>query len=67
MDWQIAYFGEDVQDSILAFPPGIQARYVHLTERMIVFGPELGMPYTRAMGKGLFGSTPSLLIWSVSR
>jgi phage-related protein len=54
MEWQIAYFREDVQDAIMAFPPGIQARYIHLTERMIVFGPDLGMPHTRAMGKGLF-------------
>jgi len=23
-------------------------------ERMIIFGPDLGMPHTRAMGKGLF-------------
>ena len=54
MEWQIAYFREDLQDAILAFPSGIQARYIHLTERMIAFGPDLGMPHTRAMGKGLF-------------
>jgi phage-related protein len=38
----------------LALPPGFQARYIHLTERMLIFGPDLGMPHTRAMGKGLF-------------
>ena len=38
----------------MAFPPGIQARYIHLTERVVVFGSDLGMPHTRAMGKGLF-------------
>ena len=54
MEWQIDYFGQVVQDAILTFPPGIQARFVHLTERMSVFGPDLGMPHTRAMGKGLF-------------
>jgi len=54
MEWEIVYFREDVSDAILAFPPGIQARYLHLTERMLVFGPDLGMPHTRAMGKGLF-------------
>ena len=54
MKWQIAYFREDVQDAIMAFPGGIQARYIHLTERMLAFGPDLGMPHTRAMGKGLF-------------
>jgi phage-related protein len=38
----------------MAFPAGIQARYVHLTERLLTFGPDLGMPHSRAMGKGLF-------------
>ena len=54
MDWQIAYFSAELQQTILAFPAGLQARYIHLTERMIAFGPDLGMPHTRAMGKGLF-------------
>jgi phage-related protein len=54
MNWDIVYYGDDVQEAILAFPPGLQARYVHLTQRMLSFGPDLGMPHTRAMGKGLF-------------
>ncbi|MBC8877088.1 MAG: type II toxin-antitoxin system RelE/ParE family toxin [Planctomycetes bacterium] len=54
MEWEIVYYVDDVQEAILAFPPGLQARYVHLTERMLAFGPDLGMPHTRAMGKGLF-------------
>ncbi len=54
MEWEIGYYAEDVQDAITAFPAGIQARYIHLTERMVAFGPDLGMPHTRAMGQGLF-------------
>jgi phage-related protein len=54
MGWQIVYYGEVVQQAILAFPPGLQARYVHLTRRMLAFGPDLGLSHTRAMGKGLF-------------
>jgi phage-related protein len=54
MDWEIVYYDDSVQEAILALPPGLQARYVHLTERMLAFGPDLGMPHTRAMGKGLF-------------
>jgi phage-related protein len=53
MDWEILYYSDGVQEAILAFPPGLQARYVHLTERMLTFGPDLGMPHTRALGKGL--------------
>jgi phage-related protein len=54
MEWTIFYFNEDLTRTILEFPAGIQARYIHLTERMLVFGPHLGMPHTRAMGQGLF-------------
>jgi phage-related protein len=43
-----------VQQAILEFPPGLQARYIHLTERMLAFGPNLGRPHTSAMGKGQF-------------
>jgi phage-related protein len=28
--------------------------YARITERMQVFGPHLGMPYTRPLGEGLF-------------
>ncbi len=54
MEWEITYYSEDVQRVILDFPAGLQARYVHLTERMLAFGPNLGMPHTRALGSGLF-------------
>jgi phage-related protein len=54
MEWEIAYYSEVVQQTIMAFPAGIQARYIHLTQRMVVFGPHLGMPHTRSLGKGLF-------------
>jgi phage-related protein len=35
-------------------PAGFLARYLRYSDRMEVFGPDLGMPHTRAMGKGLF-------------
>lgn len=54
MSWAILYFNEALQQSILDFPDGIQARFIHLTERMQVFGSDLGMPHTRSMGNGLF-------------
>jgi phage-related protein len=43
-----------VQREILAMPGGLLARYIHLTDRMIGFGPNLGMPHTRSMDNGLF-------------
>jgi phage-related protein len=54
MEWELAYYSEDLQRTIMALPTGIQARYIHLTQRMLIFGPNLGMPHSRAMGQGLF-------------
>src|SRR5262245_19456612 len=54
MEWEIVYYSEDLQQAIMSFPDGIQARYIHLTQRILTFGPNLGMPHSRAMGGGLF-------------
>mgnify|MGYP001457121603 CR=1 FL=1 len=35
-------------------PAGFLARFLRYAERMEVYGPDLGMPHTRAMEKGLF-------------
>ena len=32
----------------------LQARYISLTDRMIEYGPNLGLPHTDAFGAGLF-------------
>jgi len=54
MEWKIVYYNEGLQNKILSLPPGMQARYVHLTRRMQVHGANLGMPHTQAMKDGLF-------------
>jgi len=33
---------------------GHPAYYARITERMCAFGPNLGMPFTRSLGQGLF-------------
>ena len=53
-DWEIVYYSDEVQETICAWPVGVRAYYARLTERMRVFGPNLGMPFTRSMGQGLF-------------
>lgn len=35
-------------------PDGFLSRFVRYAERMEIYGPDLGMPHTRAMGEGLF-------------
>ena len=54
MKWEIKYHDEKLQAAVLALPPGILARYFHCTDRMLEFGPDLGMPHTRTMRAGLF-------------
>ena len=54
MKWQINYYSEDVQKILENWPVGIRAYYARLTERIKLYGPNLGMPFTRAIGDGLF-------------
>ena len=54
MEWEIKYYSEALQEEIQTFPAGIQARYIHLTERMKIYGANLGMPHTKPMKDGLF-------------
>jgi len=54
MAWTITYFSESVQREILDLPAGFLGRYLRYSDRMEVFGPDLGMPHTRPMGEGLF-------------
>jgi phage-related protein len=54
VNWTIAYYSESLQAEILALPAGFLARYLRYSDRMEVYGPDLGMPHTRAMGDGLF-------------
>jgi phage-related protein len=54
VNWTITYYSESLQAQILALPAGLLARYLRFSDRMEVYGPDLGMPHTRAMGGGLF-------------
>lgn len=54
MNWTITYYDETVQEEILAMPAGFLGRYLRYADRMETYGPDLGMPHTRAMGEGLF-------------
>lgn len=54
MNWTITYYSDSVQEEILAMPAGFLGRYLRYSDRMEIYGPDLGMPHTRAMGEGLF-------------
>jgi len=54
MNWTVTYYSESVQNEILAMPAGFLARFLKYTDRMELYGPDLGMPHTRSMSGGLF-------------
>lgn len=54
MTYAITYYNEALQAEIMALPATLQARYIGLTARMMVYGANLGSPHTEAFGGGLF-------------
>ena len=54
MSWSIHYHDEAVESFARELPVGLLARYLRLTDMMLEFGANLGMPHTRAMSDGLF-------------
>ncbi len=52
--YSIHYNSASVQNDLLNLPATLQARYIGLTDRMLVVGGNLGEPHTKAMGDGLF-------------
>jgi phage-related protein len=54
MTWQLSYYNKKVAAEIEDWPVGVLASFDRIARRIRESGPDLGMPYTRAMGAGLF-------------
>ncbi|MCK5521126.1 MAG: type II toxin-antitoxin system RelE/ParE family toxin [Candidatus Marinimicrobia bacterium] len=54
MKWSIEYYNSNVEESVLNLPNGLLARYLRLTDLMLEFGANLGIPHTKAIQDGLF-------------
>jgi len=54
MNWQIKYYSTKLEDEILELPDGLLAKYLRLTDLICEFGPNLGMPHTKSLDRGLF-------------
>ena len=54
MRWTIAFYNHRIESDIHDLSAGLVARFIRCAERMEIYGPDLGMPHTRAMGGGLF-------------
>ena len=54
MAWKIEFPYKDVEEFILGLPPGLSAKYFRLSELLIEFGSNLGMPHTKVSSRGFF-------------
>lgn len=52
--YEIVYFSDDVLDAIRKWPVKIRVNYFRITSLMEEQGPNIGLPHTKAFGKGLF-------------
>ena len=56
--WTITYFNQRVQNAVMTMPSGVLADYLRLCDAMTLFGADLRMPHSRALGDGLFELRP---------
>lgn len=54
MKWKFSYYNQSVKDDAGSLPKSIKAKFEAIMDKMLEYGSDLGLPFTRAMGKGLF-------------
>jgi len=54
MRYTIQFFNAAVYAEIESWPAGINASFTRIAEMMVEHGPNLGLPYTKTFGEGLF-------------
>ncbi len=54
MKWHVKYYSQKLEEEILKLPDGLLARYLRLTDMMLKFGANLGLPHTKPIDSGLF-------------
>ena len=53
-EYVVEYFNSRVRDTIEEWPSDVTADFGRILELVTIHGPNLRMPYSRAMGDGLF-------------
>mgnify|MGYP003591894515 CR=1 FL=1 len=56
--YTIEYFHPRIKAEIESWPDGVLADFARMIELLMEFGPNMRMPHSRAMGKGLFELRP---------
>jgi phage-related protein len=59
MAYSIEYFHPQILEHIESWPVDLLASHLRLVSLLVDHGPALKLPYSRAMGKGLFELRPS--------
>jgi len=54
MKWTIDYYNQSVYEEAKSLPKLISAKFEAIMDKMTEHGPDLGMPFTKSFGKGLF-------------
>lgn len=55
LKWSVEFYSKKVYDEILAWPPGLVAKFLKTAELLENHGPfALGMPRIKNLGEGLF-------------
>ena len=52
--WQIHFYSDRVVKDMEKLPPGVLADFIDLLDQVEEYGPNLGEPHTKSMGKGLY-------------
>lgn len=58
MNWTITYYSPKVKTEIDELPKGIRAGLLRLYDLLTLYGANLRLPHSRAMGGGLFELRP---------
>ena len=54
MPYSVVFYNAAVQAAIEQWPAGINASFTRIVQQMLESGPNLGLPYTKPFGNGLF-------------
>lgn len=56
MEWKISFYTKSIKKEVDKLEKSIKSKFIAILNKMLEEGPDLGMPYTKAMGKGLLKS-----------
>ena len=54
MGWDVEFYNTDLYNDLMKWPGSIKGHFIRIVKMIEQYGANLGMPYTRSMGDGLF-------------